>query len=308
MIDLPAINLLGAVLGTKEGRISGAILADYHASARDKLLHANLLEPRGDIRAVAALTDHDDEPVSVIWSDNGHGYFCPDTGWVEVGADRLGMFGVNMTTLIAKTLSRMEILSGAAPVELIVGHVWEVGNARIPGRTKPVSIWLARRIHHPVVWQQFVELAKKRPTSTLRLVLSVTQTELVPQATYGNHEIIFVRDVIDHDDGVAIDPELLAARLSSGQSSPLKPVSLSADGRCLTVRGKIYTFTGVKQRSVVRDLLAAWEAGTPERLTAAVLEQAECGRSVNTLAKLFKGNKDWRDIIREQGGMCWLAC
>lgn len=158
------------------------------------------------------------------------------------------------------------------------------------------------------MWQQFVELAKKRPTSTLRLVLSVTQTELVPQATYGNHEIIFVRDVIIHDDGVAIDPELLAARLSSGQSSPLKPVSLSADGRCLTVRGKIYTFTGVKQRSVVRDLLAAWEAGTPECLTAAVLEQAECGRSVNTLAKLFKGNKDWRDIIREQGGMCWLAC
>lgn len=308
MIDRPAINLLGAVLGTKEGRISGAILADYHASARDQLLHANLLQPRGDIRAVAALTDHDDEPVSVIWSDNGYGYFCPYAGWVEVGTDRLGMFDVNMPALIAKTISRVEILTGAAPVELIAGHVWEVGNARIPGRTKPVSIWLVRRIHHPVVWQQFVELAKKRPISTLRLVLSVTRTDLVPQAAYGNHEIIFVGDVIDHFDGVAVDPELLAARLSSGQSSSLKPVAISADGQCLTVRGKTYTFTGVKQRSVVRDLFAAWEVGTRECMTAAVLEQAGCGRSVNTLAKLFKGNKGWRDIIHEQRGMCWLAC
>lgn len=76
----------------------------------------------------------------------------------------------------------------------------------------------------------------------------------------------------------------------------------------VTVLGNKYRFTGVKQRAIIRHLHEAYASGTPECITSQVLEAAECGASVNTLAKAFAGREDWRDFIAEEGGRCWMFC
>jgi hypothetical protein len=73
----------------------------------------------------------------------------------------------------------------------------------------------------------------------------------------------------------------------------------------ITVHGKDYAFTR-KQRSVVRHLVEAFEAGSPRCLTAKVLEEAENAPSVNTLGKAFSGRTDWREFIAEKDGTCWI--
>ncbi len=79
---------------------------------------------------------------------------------------------------------------------------------------------------------------------------------------------------------------------------------MAADGAAVTVYGKRYSFSGSKQRAVIRQLFEAWQSGQPERLTAEVLENAGYSDSVNTLAKAFSKRPDWRDFIEEQHGRC----
>ena len=86
-----------------------------------------------------------------------------------------------------------------------------------------------------------------------------------------------------------------------------EPLWHSADFGLIRVNGRDYRFVGTKHRRIVRQLVEAHQAGSPICLTAAVLAEAECGDSVNTLAKAFSGRQDWRDFIKEEAGNCWIA-
>ena len=79
---------------------------------------------------------------------------------------------------------------------------------------------------------------------------------------------------------------------------------MAADGAAVTVHGKRFAFRGSKQRIVIRRLYEAWEAGSPDCLTAEVLEAAGYSGGVNTLAKAFSGRTDWREFIAEEHGRC----
>jgi hypothetical protein len=72
------------------------------------------------------------------------------------------------------------------------------------------------------------------------------------------------------------------------------------------LRGKTYRFQGSKQRTVIKILYEALLAGSPVRHKQEVFEEAECGRTVNTFGKLFSGRDDWRDLLEEDAGQCWM--
>ena len=109
-------------------------------------------------------------------------------------------------------------------------------------------------------------------------------------------------------DPLVVDPAILAARISGSVTRDDQQISIAAEGAVVTVLGNKYRFTGVKQRAIIRHLHEAYASGTPECITSQVLEAAECGASVNTLAKAFAGREDWRDFIAEEGGRCWMFC
>ncbi len=136
--------------------------------------------------------------------------------------------------------------------------------------------------------------------------MSTTPAVRLPKQMFEGHEIISVGDVADRAAGIAVDPALLAARITNGSPQADVPIAVSADGGSVTVRGKRYTFTGQKHRAIIRHLHDAWKNGEPECLTEAVLEAAECANSVNTLTKAFSGRKDWQEFIKVEGGRCWI--
>jgi hypothetical protein len=92
-------------------------------------------------RASPSLVDHEDEPVELIWSGRheGYGYFSPAAGWVTVENLRLALFGVSFDALIRHVLGPLDGMNETAII-LEPDLLWEVGQVRLPGRGKRVSL------------------------------------------------------------------------------------------------------------------------------------------------------------------------
>ena len=306
-IDRGAADLLLSVIETPDAVISGSVLDGYYGQISPVLKGAGVLQPKDHSRAAVSLVDHEDEPVNLIWSPEhrAYGYFSPTAGWVSVPVDQLATFRVNFSKLIGQLVERLDLSPQSNPVELVHDLLWEVGDARLPGRSKRTPVWIGRRLGDPAIWKRFIDAARMRPAPGLRIVLSFTPGNRLPTNVHLGHTVIAVRDVADHN-GLAIVPELLAARVAAGTQMNDDLITMAADGASVTVRGARYAFSGSKQRAIIRQLYDAWKAGNPELLTAEVLESAGYSTSVNTLAKAFSGRTDWRDFISEEHGRCWM--
>lgn len=306
-IEDRGLRLIGAIAETPRARVTGAVLADHHRTAGRQLHAAGLLDRVADEPAATSLADHDDEPVNLTLSPehSSYGYFSPRAGWIAPEPEDVAVFALKFDTLFATLLDGLDCSLAVRPVALVPDLLWEVGHARLPGRSARVPIWVARRLSDPAVWQGLLEQTKHRPAPDLRIVLSLTPQCSIPKDFIREHEIVAVDSVIDHEHGLRIDPAILAARLVHGRDDGA-PLRMAADGASITVRDKTYAFRGSKQRAVIRELYEAWRAGQPERLTAEVLETAGFSPSVNTLAKAFSGRNDWREFIQESGGCCGI--
>ncbi|NKD87728.1 hypothetical protein HEQ72_05340 [Haematospirillum sp. 15-248] len=242
------------------------------------------------------------------WSPEhrGYGYFSPSAGWVPVSDGQMASFGINFEKLFKRMLERLDLSTRASPTVLLPDLLWEIGEVRLPGRSKRVPLWIGRRLADPKVWGRFADTVRARPAPGLRIVLSLTPADRLPAQIHQGHSIIAVRDIVDHASGLVVDSDLLAARVATGTTSTDALITMAADGAFVTVGGKRYAFPGSKQRAVIRQLYEAWAAGKPECLTVEVLENAEYSSSVNTLNKAFSGRTDWRDFIKEEHGRCWM--
>ena len=269
-------------------------------------MKAGLLKAVQAERATTSLVDHDDEPVNLIWSaeHDGYGYFSPNAGWIEADADELVTFELQFEQLIALALSGLDCPLANRPVTLIPGLLWEIGDCRLPGRAKKVTVWIARGLSNSKIWQEFKAKTQTRPSPGLRIVLSLGPETALPTVHVSGHEIVAIESVASTETGFLVDANMLAARVSLGTGNDEAPVVMAADGGVITVRGQRYTFRGSKQKAVIRHLFEAWDSGQPECSTTTVLFDAGYKDSVNTLGKAFSKRKDWREFIEEKNGTC----
>ncbi len=303
-----AVDLLLTIAEMPKAAIAGAILMDHYGAVAPALLELGLLAADGHEPTTTSMADHDDVPVTVTWSPEhrAFGYFSPTAGWIVVPADRLSTYVLAFDKLLPLMLAPLFASRLRSMVPLLPGLLWEVGDVQLPGRAKPVPLWIGRRFGDPNVWSQFAGLIHTRAAPGLRIVLGFTPGGRIPAEILDGHAIISVKDVARHADGLIIDPDLMAARVASGGRSTDALITMAADGASVTVRGRLYSFPGSKQRAVIRHLYKAWAAGNPVCLTTVVLDAAGYRDSVNTLGKAFARNEDWKAFIEEGGGRCWI--
>lgn len=307
-LDRQAADILLSVIETPQAVITSAVLDEFYTAKAAALKASGLFELKGHQRVAVSLADHDDEPINLSWSSEhrGYGYFSPSAGWVPVSDSQMASFCISFEKLFERMLERLDCSTRTPPTVLLPDLLWEVGEVRLPGRGKRVPLWIGRRLDNPKVWSRFAETVRARPAPGLRIVLSLTPADRLPAPIHQGHSIIAVRDIADHANGLVVDPDLLAARIALGSPSVDALITIAADGAAVTVRGKRYAFSGSKQRALIRQLYESWQAGSPECLTAEVLEKAAYNDSVNTLAKVFSGRKDWLEFIKEEHGRCWM--
>lgn len=305
-IDPAAGELLLNIVETADAVVSGGVLAEYFSSAGAQLRDNGLLLPHGQETATVSLTDHADESVSVIWSadHNGYGYFSPTAGWVAVTDEQIRRFRVNFSVVIARLMLRADWNSRHGAVALIPDLLWEIGDVRIGRRAQRVPIWFGRRLHDPSVWRQVGDVAKTRPTPHLRILLTSTPDHRRPESSLPGHVVVGVRDVIDFNAGLVINPDILAALLDGAPPEDVhERVHLSRSGQTLVINGNVtINFKSDIHVAAVQKLVQGFRDG--KRYSAReILDHARS--SATTLRQAF-GAERWAQLepyLKSENGL-----
>jgi len=135
---------------------------------------------------------------------------------------------------------------------------------------------------------------KTRPAPRLRVILSSTPSHRFPDETIAGHLLVAVRDVIDFASGLAINPDILAARLDGSLAPDIgEALYLSPDGKQLVINGTVtIRFRSDHHIAIIRKLVTGFREG--KRSTAReLLDNAQS--SSDTLRQAF-GTKKWARI------------
>ena len=305
-VDRAAADLLLTILESTTGKIAGTVLSDYHAKSSVQLLAANLLQPDDHVAAAASLADHDDEPVSLIWSAErkGYGYFSPCAGWVHIPKERLALFRVNYLVLLARLLVQVDVASRGGATALVPGVLWEIGDARIGRCRQRVPMWFARRLSDRGAWEKVAEAARRRPTTQIRLLLTSTPTARLAGPALPGQVIVPVSDAIDLNADMAINRDILAAFLDGTPPAGVhERIHLSPSGQQLVINGNVtINFKSDIHIAVARKLVQGFKDG--RRFGAReLLDHAQS--SVKTLRQAF-GPQRWAELepwLKSENGL-----
>lgn len=305
-IDLAARRLLSSIAGTRDAQVSAMALAHMRGAGKT-LMDNRLLVQRGGAVSAVAEDDLDDTLTPVIAHPiTGHPGHLGNVVWQDerVSANRR-IYALDMAATARRLVARLDCSLSKDPVPYLDGAVLDFGTARLPKRRARVGIWVARGLTTPAMFDYFRKFAACRPADGLRVVLFLDPPDRHRFSFIRGHEFVALADVVEHEDGLAVAPEVLTARLMKGPAHK-GPVWVSGDGGVLIVHGRWHEFTGGKQKIAVAMLAEAWLSGDPVLPVAKIIEEAECGKSVKRLKDLFGGHSTWNDIIRESGSNCWL--
>ncbi len=302
------VQLVQSILQTPDAVITSAALDGFHGRSAAPLKASGVLRPDGYQLAAVSHSDHDDEAVTLIWSpeQGGYGYFNVEKGWVSVPSQSLQTYAVDMETFLGRLCCRLDLSANVCPVERVEGLLWEIGDVRLPGRSRRSPVWFARRLADSDAWDQVGRYLSCHPPADFRVVVSASPIPQFSQAEISRHDFIQIQDIDADDAGLVIEPSSLAAQITSGASSNWdEPVRHASGFRHIWVGDKEFRFNGDKHRQVVEYLYNSWSQGEASVSAAQLFADLEFDSS-SRLRDLFKGHKDWKDLIETKNGSCRL--
>lgn len=263
-LDAEAVALLLQVLELRDPVLCGPA-AELHPRAAAVLVAAGLLVPHGHEDVSASQADHEDTPVSLIWSeaDGGLAYFSPAVGLVPVPQERLARYRVNAAMMLDAMAEGLDRPGNRAAFPIVEGVLWEMGELRLGRRTARVPLWFARRLGDPAILRTVADASRARPHNRLRVILTSARPSRVTEVSIPGTAVVALRDVLAAPYDLIISPDILDARLS-GVPAQLdgRPLALSSDGRQLRISGHApIAFKSDAQIAAIRKLVDAYYRG-----------------------------------------------
>lgn len=285
-----AVDLLLSLIETTEMRLTGAA-AELCGDAFHVLRQADFLIAQGHEDVAASGADYDDVPVSLIpIAGGGLGYFDPLNGLVRVPDEQLLLYAVRLERALQSVALSLGIKSVAPMMELISGHLWELGSiTRETNRPAIAPVWFARCLWDGTVRLLVDQAVQSRPHRALRVILTTTPADRLHDISKPGIAIISLADVLTARDRIAVDRAVFDARIGSAPiPDDTAPISLSPDGQVLRIRGTApISFKSSTQIDAIRKLLR----GRQQKRLIPVAELTQHG----SLQRLF-GTKKWRQL------------
>jgi hypothetical protein len=214
-----AIDLLLRAMEARSTSLQASTLHQVSRGATDALLAAKLLVPSGHVPVVAGMDDYEDEPVEATWSAElkSYGYHDSTGRWISVENRDIAACKVDYGLALAKMLVAFDRAGPSRPTPLISDLVWDVGTIKFAGAKAPVPVWFARRLGDPGGWAELEALIGRKPPQEIRIILTSTPGERIPETAQKRNHIINVADVAGDPAKLAISPQVLGARVFPGQ-------------------------------------------------------------------------------------------
>ena len=255
-----------------EARIAGRVLRENFRAAGDYLLDAGGLREGPHLRTVTSAADHDDREVEVVWDPetNSYAYFSATAGWVDVPADDLKQYVLDVSWLLRRIAHAMEIPASAKPRRLVDDVLWDIGDARV-GKSK-ATILFGRRLNHDDNLDRACDALTNRIGRPPGVLLSTTDRLSRHVRLPGHHRFLPLRDcIVSGTAGFEIDNGIIKG-VTSGA---VRREGFSVGYRTAFIDGMEYKFSK-KQAAIIE---ALDNAGGPihkdELLAAADTDQTD---------------------------------
>jgi hypothetical protein len=302
-----AIEVLLSALEAPRSALSAAALQSFPAQVGAQLIAAALIRPDGHEPVATSMADHDDSPVTLTWSaeHQGFGYFSPTAGWVRVPHADIDRYSVDLANVIGALTAKMQLSPRAAPSVLVADHLWEIGKTRFGQRAHQTPIMFGRRLHDVGTWQSVRRILEARPSQQRRVVLTSTRPDRLPEPPAGN-VLISIHDVAgDGDDGLALDPVVISARLDRLPLVDVNdPIVVIGDGKEVRLFGETFRFPrGVRQRQILCYIHKRYLQGHRWTTTEEIVAELDL-REDSRIRDFFKKSPAWNRLLTEHNGMC----
>jgi hypothetical protein len=296
MLEPKAAKTVFGLVENNGGRTTHRILTLWRCNIRRQIEDAELLEAVGLALEATDMDDYEDFPVAVEWNPDlgAYAYFSGKSGWVIVPEEEMRIYAVRMEQFFGQLFGAIDLGQPKMPRGLIDDTLWEIGDIRLNGRARRLPTWFAKRLNVPSVQEQVVDIANRHPPDGLRLLLTSTRHERLQKFRLPGHLIISVHDVLDLAGGLAIQPDILAARVDQVPLPEISaPIWLSPDGRKLIINGKvIVNFRSKIHVDIISMLVGGYRDG--KRFSAReLLDHAQS--SAKALHQAF-GPKRWAQL------------
>jgi len=306
MLEPKAAKILLSLVENNRGRTTHRILTLWRPNIRAQIENTELLEAVGLTYETTDMDDFEDIPVAVEWNPDlaAYTYFSGKSGWVIVPEEEMRIYAVRMARFFGFLLGDIDTGRPKAPHSLIEDTLWDIGDIRLKGRARRLPTWFAKRLNVSSVQEQVEDIARRRPTDGLRLLLTSTRQERLQKFRLPGHLIVSVHDVLDFGGGLAIEPDILAARVDQVPLPDLDaPIWLSPDGRKLIINGNVtVNFRSEIHVDIITMLVEGYHNG--KRFSAReLLDRAQS--SAKALHQAF-GPKRWIQLtsyLRSENGL-----
>jgi hypothetical protein len=289
MLGQAAVELLLSILESSAGTISAQALRLADPDAAAALLESGALVPEGYEPTVSSIDGHDDYPVSLEGAERGGGYryFSATSGWIDVPANELRRYRLDVRTAMAAIMPSSLKLAPTRQMELIEKTLWSIG--AIGNKRLGLEILLARRLTDPKIRERVKVHLANHPTSRRRLLLTSTSSGRIASSDLLQIAVVSLPDLFPIGSGRIKTDTLLRMAASAGRATG--QLWLSADGGELRISAFApIVFRGPVQRKLIRLLVDSHRNG--ERLTTNYLLNM-AGSESHSLPKAF-GTKKWK--------------
>jgi hypothetical protein len=311
-LESDAAQLLLAIAETPEATIAAHALNEFLAEAGRKLIAAGALKPDG-FEAVAINADHDDSIVSLFWSaeHGGYAYFSASDGVVRVDDDAIARYRLDLAWLLRWLAGQLGHNASTAPVLLVADRLWRLGDMWLGERKRSrrkTEVFFARRLSDVETLGQVRQALEFRAGQPARVILTTTERPgLSSTVAVSGLATLSLKDCARSSAGAfMIDPAAVYASVHDVvQPRERPPVQVDAEFRVVRVGRREFKFRGDKQRQVIGFLHRRRDERDERVSTALMFAELEF-HGATRLRDLFKGHSDWRDLIGQEDGACWL--
>lgn len=195
------------------------------------------------------ITDENGDDIPLSFRGGKWGYLDQDVGWVNVNAEMVGKYRLNLDWLPYVIRRDLEMSQVHPPQELVSECFWRLGEATLSTKMK-AEIFFARRLNHSKTFEQVYQALNNIKGIKKAIILTTSNNFPLGCSLPGHHQVIQLEDCLEHtNNNFRIDRNILKEAMGGAVTQD----GFSEDFRKASFNNIEYNFSTL-QSSIVQFL------------------------------------------------------